>query len=142
MECANAVSQASWEVSGTYEFDASGMTRQDLSVTLRMRYTITEACLQTMGLSRPLTEADCPTVENLLASDASVTALCSFGESACVCDVEQTDDTPRTGTYVVDGTTLTENGTDVSSYCVEGDRLSIRTESERGTTIARLRRAD
>lgn len=144
MECADAVRAATFRVTGSYEFDAGGTFRMDARVTVQARLVVTEECARDAGLRRSLTAEDCQRVQDTIAEDEAVTAsLCSSSERACVCDTESTaPQTMVTGVYSVDGSTLTENGRDVSSYCVEGNRLAIRTEGPENSTVLRLRRAD
>ena len=144
MECAGAVRAATFRVTGSYEFDAGGTFRRDARVTVQARLVVAEECVRDAGLGRSLTAEDCQLVQNTIAGDEGVTAaLCSPSDRACVCDTESTPpQTMVTGVYSVDGSTLTENGRDVSSYCVDGNRLAIRTGGPENSTVLRMQRVN
>ena len=101
---------------GTYEFTPSGTT----SAT----YKISTDCLDAL-------EITCDDYGDSFGDDGSCTL-----EDDCQCDVTTDASTigNESGTYAVDGTTLTttpnDDAPDEVEYCVDGDTLTIATPSE------------
>jgi hypothetical protein len=115
---------SSYNRTGTYEFAASG----ELVMTQRTRYalhsTLPRSCLS---------GASCATYESLLESEPGgvgetldVDATCSDGGTSCTCDVTAAITEMFTGTYDIEGSTLTLSNGAEYDYCVEGDELSLK----------------
>ena len=113
----------SYNRTGTYEFSESG----ELVMTERTRYSLH----QNMPLSC-LDGASCVTFESLLESDVGgagqtveADATCRDSGNSCSCDVTASITEMLTGTYEIDGSTLTlSNGVEYD-YCVDGSELSL-----------------
>ncbi len=120
----STVVYSSYNRTGTYQFSEGG----ELTMTERTRYSLHENVP-----SSCLNGASCVTFESLLASDVGTggqtvdaDATCRESGSSCSCDVTASITEMLTGTYELDGSTLTlSNGVEYE-YCVDGSELALK----------------
>ena len=112
---------------GTVQLADSG----DYTLTYKTRFTrhmtVPHSCLA--GTS-------CATYESLLESESGgvgqtveADATCRDGGSSCSCDVTASLEEMLTGTYGVDDSTLTLSNGDEYDFCVDDEKLSLKSSA-------------
>ena len=106
-------------VGGTLAFQADGTVDVDVSVTLVTTWHFTDECLETVVDRWDTPEERCADL------DTNEGQTCTYTES-CVCVTDpQIDSTTTTADYAVEGQDLTIGDDPPSTYCVDGDRLTM-----------------
>ena len=132
--CGDFFVGARTSANGEFTFDPDGMlTVEASSFTFQLDVKVTPACVKGLGGDNAtLDSARCSMLQDNLMngdSEAIQAATCSFSGGNCGCKVTSLPMAiAGSGPYEVQGTNLIQGG-DTNPYCVEGDRLTIRTSS-------------
>jgi hypothetical protein len=123
---------------GEFTFSEDGMASvEGSSFTFQIDVKVTSACVKGLGgANATLDSARCDMMESSQAnrdSQSIAGATCSFGGGACNCKVASVPmPLGGNGPYEVQGNDLIQGG-DTNPFCVDGDRLTVRTSAGAGT---------
>jgi hypothetical protein len=118
-ECPEATARFSnFNISGTVSFDPAGTYQVDQSVQATVVLTVPLSCFE--GAIE-----NCDEVSQLVELD------CSASGDSCSCPDETDTDISDTGTWEVDGSSITlgpsgDDEPNVSEFCIDGDRMELR----------------
>jgi len=108
---------------GTLSFTADGNTTSSAVISFTETAQLPASCY---------TEANCTTLLAALSADSTVTnAQCNYdADTGCTCSLASTQPTMSSGTYQVQGTTLsitsaTNGKTENDGFCVSGNTLTL-----------------
>jgi hypothetical protein len=109
----------------SYKTDLSFSGTYTMSGTMALN--IPQSCLTIQGITLTCAQIDQSFKDQFAQSpDPSIQSVSCSGSSSCRCTFVMTPQTSSgAGTYTTSGTTVTENGTSTSGYCVQGSELYI-----------------
>lgn len=94
---------------------------------LKFHYVYTKACLTAQGGSGA-SEGACNAIQSA-SMGQGLNATCQLAGETCVCDASETISMSESGTYSVQGTSLSmgmlQGASDTSPFCVKGDTAEI-----------------
>jgi hypothetical protein len=117
--------------SGTASYRADMTFSAMMTMSGSMAFILPESCLTMNGITITCLQLD-QSVKNamMMDPDPSIQSISCAGSGSCRCTAVMTPQTTAgSGTYATSGTSLLENGTDASEYCVQGNELHLMTGS-------------
>jgi hypothetical protein len=112
---------------GTMSFKADMTYTEMLTISGSMTLTFPPSCLTYNGITLTCAQLD-QAVKQAQAQDPdpSIQSISCSGSGSCRCTAVMAPDTNTTpGTYTTSGSTLVQDGTDSSGYCVQGSQLHL-----------------
>ena len=127
--CEDILAGATADVSGTFTFDNGALTNT-LTTSLRMAFTLHDACAQSLVGSPDVTAADlCPLVSAELAMNPDTPGTCAVAIGGCRCDVATAPTTDSTtGTYTIAGNQLIDETGAAIDFCQREDELHLHSD--------------
>jgi hypothetical protein len=126
--CPTATATVSMSPTGTMNVAADGSYSMNMTLKGAVTMTIPASCL-TQGV---ITLTCGQLQQSIQASsandpDSPITAVTCTGSSTCTCTMQMSSSTNDSGTWAVDGTTLSLSGGDGGEFCVKGSELHLIT---------------
>lgn len=124
--CSNLIVGIDVDVFGTMTFDGANATT-DAEMTLDMHAVWTKACIEAVaGISNVDVAATCANLDMEYGTNPAFTGgSCSVAGQTCDCTVSITRDMSAVYGYTLDGSEIVEPDGERSSYCVEGETMSM-----------------
>ena len=114
-------------MSGTGTYRADMTYSGNVTLSGSMAFVLPAACLTMGGITLTCAQIDQGVKQAQIDDpDPSIQSVSCSGSSSCRCTTEMVPQISTTsGTYTTSGTTLVEDGTSSSEYCVQGNELHI-----------------
>ena len=92
-----------------------------------MAFVFPASCLTMSGITLTCAQLDQAVKQAMMDDpDPSVQSISCAGSGSCTCTAQMAPQTSTgSGTYTTSGSTLVENGTSSSEYCVQGNELHL-----------------
>lgn len=129
--CEGAFRGADFSITGQQTFSEDGTTTLDFELSGSIDYTLDNECLQALA---NLTASDfvCSQLASFLAAAGEIQGgSCSFTRNTCRCTIETHPQLLQsTETYSVEGNEIVYADSEPAEFCVKGDRLHLRTDTD------------
>jgi hypothetical protein len=119
-QCPAATADGFADQSGSYVVNADGTYSENTEFTFDFTVSLPASCL--MGLSCAQLQALAPSLGD-----------CLEDSGGCACSSKGTESTVDTGTWTINGNSLTLDGADDTQtfdYCVDGDTLTVQDDGD------------
>lgn len=114
---------------GSYRADMTFAGTVTLSGSVA--FVLPASCLTMSGITLTCAQLDQAVKQAMMDDpDPSIQSISCAGSGSCRCTAQMTPQTSTgSGTYTTSGTTLVENGSSSSEYCVQGNELHVLSSS-------------
>jgi hypothetical protein len=125
-ECPDAIAEIDLALTGTATFNDDGTRSTDFTTQATITYTLSAECMSTITAGMPPATCDALSKPADPAEEKGPTTCAGDPAVACTCvETNPEKSETKTGTYVVDGTTLTstddaDGSVSVLEFCVNG----------------------
>ena len=132
-ECSDIIKSFSLNISGTLTY-ANGTETSDMTLNMSVKVLYSSACIGAeAGMPVTATQSLCDTISSSASSTDGPTMTCKLASGGCDCNMTMTESSQGSETYTVSGSTLTYSDGDTLEFCVSGNNLTVRPQSDPGS---------